>query len=91
MSREHALPSPHLPALPFYHAVFDRLLAPFNAIGQYVLLLVRAFRSAGEFDAWAPAAFERVGFGNARQQQVGRCGVMLTNFVMEKTLRPRAA
>jgi len=32
-----------------------------------------------------------VGFGNARQQQVGRCGVMLTDFVMEKTLRPRAA
>lgn len=32
----------------------DRLLAPFNAFGQYVLLLVRAFRSADEVEVyWA--------------------------------------
>lgn len=31
--------------------------------------------------------FERVGFGNARQQSVERRGVALTNFAMEKALR----
>jgi phospholipid/cholesterol/gamma-HCH transport system permease protein len=32
--------------------VLDRLLTPFNAVGEYVLLLVRAFRSVGEFDVY---------------------------------------
>jgi len=51
VSGEHALP-PFASPPRRRPAVFDRLLAPFNAVGQYVLLLVRAFRSAGEFDVY---------------------------------------
>jgi phospholipid/cholesterol/gamma-HCH transport system permease protein len=43
---------PPLPGPADVPVVFDRLLAPFNAFGQYVLLLARAFRSANEFASY---------------------------------------
>jgi len=48
------MPSPSLPLVPANccRAVYDRLIAPFNAFGQYVLLLIRAFRSADEIEVY---------------------------------------